>query len=115
MDQYTVFVTDQAQEQMSSTRLYYKYKLHAPDAATDFIDRMEEVFADLETYPNRGRLVDEEPWHSQNIHIRPVKNHLVYYWINEEEKSVWIVAVIDERMDQQKQLRKMLNSKNLQE
>ena len=104
---YSVIVTDQAQEQLTSIKLYYIYKLHAKDAALNFVDLMAEVFNDLKSYPKRGRLVDEEPWHSQEIHVKPVKNHLVYYWIDESEKTVWVTAIINDRMDQTKQLKKL--------
>ena len=30
----------------------------------------------------------------------PVKNHLVYYWVNEEAKRVYVTAVIYGRRDQ---------------
>lgn len=107
MEKYSVIVTDQAQEQLLSIKLYYKYKLNNPSAAEDFIDRMEETFIDLGKYPERGRIVEEEPWHSQCIHVRPVRSHLVYYWIEEDNGIVWVIAVIDGRMDQKKQLKKL--------
>ena len=104
---YEVIVTDQAIEQLEATKQYYTFKLHAKDAANDFIDLMEETFIDLESFPKRGRPVPDEPWHSEGVRMRPIKNHIVYYWIDEDELKVWITAVIDERMDQKKQLKKM--------
>lgn len=104
---YEVIVTDQAQEQMEATKQYYIFKLHAQDAANDFIDLMEAAFIDLEIYPKRGRLVSEEPWHSEGVRMKPIKGHVVYYWIDEKALNVWITAVIDGRMDQKKQLKKM--------
>ena len=97
---YIVIVTNQAQEQLEATKQYYVYKLHAKDAA-------HETFADLEVYPKRGRLTEEEPWRSQGIRIRPIKTHNVYYWIDEVEMTVWVTAVIATRMDQQEQLKKI--------
>lgn len=105
--QYEVIVTDQAIEQLQATKHYYAFKLHAKDAANDFVDLMEETFIDLEAFPKRGRLAPDEPWHSEGVRMRPIKKHIVYYWIDEDELKVWITAVIDERMDQKKQLKKM--------
>ena len=45
-------------------------------------------------------LVEEEPWRSKGVHKMPVKNHLVYYWVDEEAKSVYVTAVIYGRRDQ---------------
>ena len=104
---YEVIVTEQAQEQLEATKQYYTFKLHAKDAANDFIDLIEATFIDLEAYPKRGRPVSEEPWHSEGVRMRPIKSHIVYYWIDEDALTVWITAVIDGRMDQEKQLKKM--------
>lgn len=102
---YTVFVTDQAQ--LETTKQYYIQKLHAKDAAVSFIDSMEAAFSDLAIYPKRARLVEEEPWHSKHIRVKPVKRHNIYLWIDESAAVVWITAVIAGRMDQRKQLSRM--------
>ena len=107
MKAYQVIVTEQAQEQLLATKQYYVFRLHAKDAAKEFANRMEKVFADLTAYPKRGRLLEESPWRERSIRVRPVKNHNVYYWIDEADATVWITAVIAGRMDQEKQLKKM--------
>ena len=66
--------------------------LHAKDAANDFIDLMEETFIDFESFPKRGRPVPDEPWHSEGVRMRPIKNHIVYYWIDEEEPTRRYIA-----------------------
>lgn len=104
---YNVIVTDQAHEQLLRTKMYYAYKLTAPDAAKAFIDRMEESFASLARNPKIGSLVNGEPWRSEGIHFIPVKTHNIYFYIDEPNKTVWITAVVDFRMDQKKQLSKM--------
>ena len=106
-DRFTVIVTDQAQEQLEATKQYYIHQLNAQEAALDFVELMGETFEELEKFPKRARLVEDEPWHSQGIHILPIKTHNVYFWIDEEAGNVWVTAVIAARMDQRKQLKKM--------
>ncbi len=45
-------------------------------------------------------LVDEEPWHSQGIYKMFVGNFIIYFWIDEGKKDVWVIAVIYGRSDQ---------------
>ena len=74
-------MTNQAIGQLQATKYYYTFKLQAKDAVNDFIDLMEETFIDLETFPKRGRPVPDELWHSEGGRMRPIKNHIVYYWL----------------------------------
>lgn len=48
----------------------------------------------LSHMPARIRLVDEEPWYSEGVHVKAVKNYLVYFWIGEDNKVVQGFAVI---------------------
>ena len=61
----------------------------------------------LENMPHRISLTDEEPWRSEGIHKMPVKNYLVYFWINEIKNMVYITAVIYSQREQKRQLSKM--------
>lgn len=51
--------------------------------------------------------MEEEPWRGYGVHKMPVKNFLVYFWVNEELKEVHITAVIYGRRDQFEQLKQM--------
>ena len=62
-------------------------------------DLLYKEIAELCFMPSRYPLVEEEPWHSKRVHKMPVKNHLVYYWVNEGAKSVYVTAVIYGRRD----------------
>ena len=91
---YIVKVTSQAEEQIQEIIYYITHELKAPDAALHLLDALEESFASLAYLPHRIALVNEEPWHSKGIHRLPVKNFLVYFWIDEDNMKVQITAVI---------------------
>lgn len=57
--------------------------------------------------PHRIALTDEEPWKTNGIHRMVVRNFLVYFWIDEQEKTVHITSVIYGRRDQAQQLAQM--------
>lgn len=50
--------------------------------------------------PERFSIVEDEPWKSRGYRKMPVKNFLVYYYVDEENKTVWVTAVVYGRRDQ---------------
>lgn len=104
---YKVKTTSQAEEQMQEIIHYIAYELKAPDAALHLLDALEDSFVSLTHFPQRVALVDEEPWRNKGIHRLPVKNFLVYFWIDEESLKVQVIVVIYDKRDQLYHLSKM--------
>ena len=96
-EKYTVKITQQAQEQIREIISYIRFTLQAPDT-------LQEEIASLDQFPNRVPLTEEEPWHSQGIHKFPVKNYLIYFWVDEETKKVQIIGAVYGRKNQRHQL-----------
>lgn len=107
MDDFMVKVTSQAEQQIQEITSYIVHELKAPEAALHLLDTLETSFASLRNFPQRVSLTDKEPWRTNGIHCLPVKNFLVYFWINEENKTVQITAVIYTKRDQIRQLSQM--------
>ena len=103
-EQYSVEITAFAQEQMREAVRYIAVELQSPEAAFHWLDTLEAAAASLERLPNRIALTEEEPWRSQGVHKMPVKNFLIYFWIDETAKRVQITAVIYGKRDQVQQL-----------
>ena len=104
---YNVKITSQAQEQIQEIMHYIAQELKAPDAALHMLDVLEDSFTSLTHFPQRIALTDEEPWRTNGIHRLPVKNFLVYFWIDENKMTVQITAVIYAKRDQLRQLSQM--------
>ena len=68
------------------------------------LDTLQDEIASLDQFPNRVPLTEEQPWHSQGIHKFPVKNYLIYLWVDEETKKVQIIGAVYGRKDQRHQL-----------
>ena len=103
-EKYTVNITTQAQEQLKEMISYINCTLQAPGTAMKMLDTLEKEIASLAQFPNRVPLTEEEPWHSQGIHKLPVKNYLIYFWVDEEAKKVQVIGIIYGRRDQRHQL-----------
>ena len=61
----------------------------------------------LEQSPKRYPLVDKDPFRTEGIRKVIVNKFLVYFWIDEVNQVVQVTAVIYEKRDQVKQLKKM--------
>lgn len=104
---YAVKITTQAEEQMQEITYYIASKLKAPDAALNLLDALEDAISSLSEFPQRIALTEEEPWHSYGIRKMPVKNFLVYFWIDEDHLKVQVTAVVYGKRDQVHQLSQM--------
>ncbi len=104
---YIVKTTSQAEEQIQEIVHYIVLELKAPEAALHLLDTLEDAFTSLAQFPQRVALVAEEPWYTKGIHRLPVKNFLVYFWIDEDNMKVQITAVIYRKRDQLRQLSQM--------
>ncbi len=97
---YEVKLTAQAIGQIEETVQYISKILLEPETARKWADALQCEIGKLDSVPSRYPLTEEEPWHTKGIRKMPVKNFLVYYLIDEEKKTVWIMAVIYGRRDQ---------------
>ena len=104
---YKVKLTDHAVAQLQEAVIYISKVLQASTVAKHWAARIKKELASLSTMPARYPLTEEEPWHTEGIHKMSVENFLVYYWIDEEKKIVWITAIIYARRDQLRVLREM--------
>ena len=104
---YKVNLTDYAVEQLREINRYIAQSLLSPDVASQWMQHIKKELASLDSLPNRYPLAEEEPWHTEGIRKMIVKNFLVYYWVEEEKKTVWVTAVVYGRRDQVLELRKM--------
>ena len=104
---YTIEITAQAEEQMQEITHYIAFELKAPDAALHLLDELEDFFLSLSEFPQRIPLTDEKPWRTSGIHRLPIKNFLVYFWIDEKNMKVKVTAVIYAKRDQIRQLSQM--------
>lgn len=107
MDNYIVKITSQAEEQMQEILHYITHELKAPEAALNLSYKLEETFSSLTHFPQRIPLMSEEPWHSKGIHHLSVKNFLIYFWIDIDNREVHITAIVYSKRDQLYQLSQM--------
>ena len=104
---YKVKLTDHAVAQLQEAVIYISKVLQASTVAKHWAARIKKELASLSTMPARYPLTEEDPWHTEGVHKMSVENFLVYYWIDEAKKIVWINAIVYARRDQLRVLREM--------
>lgn len=107
MDNYTVKITQQAREHLRSIRHYIETELSAPEAAKNTLAALRKEIKGLAEMPGRIKLTEEEPWHSEGIHRMHVRNHYVYFWIDEANRRVQVTSVVYVARNQAVQLKRM--------
>ena len=106
-DKYTVKITTQAEEQLQEIVNYIASELKAPKAALRLLNEMERLISSLSQFPQRVAVIEEEPWRTRGVRKMPVKNFLIYFWIDEDNSKVQVTAVIYAKREQLNQLSKI--------
>jgi len=105
--EYKVQITKYALTQMEEIRDYISGELHAPQAAYKLMLEMKNKVASLDSMPERNQLVDSKKWREQGIRKIIVKNFIMYYWVDEKQRTVHITAVVYQKRNQLRELSKM--------
>jgi plasmid stabilization system protein ParE len=91
---YSVHITDIAEEDIVSTVQYVANVLTAPVAANHLLDEIEKYENILENTPNMYSFVPDEYLKVKGVKYVMVKNYMLFYTINEEEKIVTVIRFL---------------------
>lgn len=91
---YTVKLSTQASEDIKDIYEYIADVLCEKETALNILNLFEENILSLSEMPGRYRIYESEPWQSRGVHVMSVKKYLIFYVINEEEKTVNVFRVI---------------------
>lgn len=108
MNVYQVKLTQQADMQFEETAYYIAVELSNPDASEKLVDEIFDGAEKLSFNPEKYRTIDEQPWGQKGVRKKRVKNYYVYYWIDIEESTVWIIGVVFIGRDQREFLKTLV-------
>jgi toxin ParE1/3/4 len=83
MTKYDIEVTAFAEASIRGIAAYIRNKLKAPQAARNTVKKIFDAIFGLDTFPNKVKLTEDEPWRTEGIHQLVIGNYYVYFWINE--------------------------------
>lgn len=91
---YKIFLSQEANKYIDEIFLYISNILTETETAKKMIRLLERSILSLEEMPNRFRVYEREPWRSRGVHIMPVKRYLVFYLVDESNKSINVFRII---------------------
>ncbi|MBU0279379.1 MULTISPECIES: type II toxin-antitoxin system RelE/ParE family toxin [unclassified Gemella] len=100
MEKYQIEITSQAVEHLENIITYIKNDLNSPLAARKTLKKLKEGIEKLDIFPERNPKLSEEKYAKEGIRKILIENFYVYYWIDLENKSVQIIAIIYAKRDQ---------------
>ena len=74
---YEVTATEQAESDLRGIYEYIAFELLSPENVAGQLSRLEEHIIGLETFPEKYRSYEKEPWKSRGLRVMPVDNQLM--------------------------------------
>lgn len=94
---YKIFRTDKAEDQLRDIIFYIASDSDSIDIALDYLDKIEKAINRLQEFPNSGSIPKYSILKKQEYRVLIVERHLVFYKVNDIEKTVIIYAIVDGR------------------
>jgi plasmid stabilization system protein ParE len=96
---YSLNITDIAEEDILNTVKYIADVLKAPKAANNLLDEIERHEEILANTPNLYPFVPDEYLAQKGLKFTMIKNYIMFYKINENEKIVTVIRFLYGRRD----------------
>ena len=96
---YQLVITQAAETDMTEICTYISLDLHAPESALALLDKIDCHILSLEHMPKRFALVSDEKLARLGIRLIPVKNYLIFYFVDDYKEAVTIVRVLYSKRD----------------
>jgi len=96
---YSLNITDVAEEDILSAINYIANVLKAPMAANNLLDEIEMHEEILEKRPNIHPFVPDEYLAEKRLKFVMIKNYIMFYTIDEDEKTINVIRFLYGRRD----------------
>ena len=93
MTKYQVIYSKDATDDLKRIYLYIAFVLKAKRTAKSQDARIRKEIRSLSMMPERYRIVEWEPWHSQKVRQVSIDNYVVFYAVNNDNKIVEVVRI----------------------
>ena len=96
---YSINITDLAEEDILATAQYISNVLKNPIAANNLLDEIERHEKILEETPNIYPFVQDEYLSEKGLKYARIKNYLIFYTVDEDNKTVNVIRFLYGRRD----------------
>ena len=92
-DTYSVVYSPEAIDDLREIYSYIAFTLMVPETAQKQVTRIRKEVRSLDFMPVRYSLVDWEPWKSMGMHKVPIDNFVVYYTVDDGNRTVTVIRI----------------------
>jgi toxin ParE1/3/4 len=98
---YKILRTDKAEEQLREIIFYIADDSGNIDVALGYLDKIETAINRLQEFPESGSIPRYSILKKQGYRVLIIEKHLVFYKINNPDKTVIIYAIFDGKREYQ--------------
>ncbi len=91
---YLVKLSFQANKDIEEIYEYISDTLCEKEVALNMVHLLEKNILSLSEMPGRCKIYESEPWCSREVHIMSVKKYIIFYVIDEKEKTVNVFRIL---------------------
>jgi len=99
LTEYSVLIGRQAERDILEAVTYIQEILFQPESARRIYKAIKTQINMLSEMPQRFAVIAEEPYRSMGMRKASAENYLIFYLVNEKEKTVSIVRVLHNRRE----------------
>lgn len=96
---YKIVRTEKAENQLRDIIYYIADDSDNIDIALTYLEKIEQSINRLKEFPNSGTIPRYSVLKKQGYRVLIVEKHLVFYKVNEENKTVIIYSIVDGRRE----------------
>ncbi len=87
-------LTKRAESDLDGIVLYITVDLANPQAASDFVDKLQNTIEEARAFLESGSLVHNEFLQIENMRKKLVGNYIVYYLLDIGENIIYILRIV---------------------
>ena len=104
---YQYRLSQKAADDLDGIVSYIASELSNPQAAADFLSRLEKVIDEIRSFPERGAPVNNEFLSNTKLRKKTVGSYLLYYLSVPETETVYIVRIVYGKRNMEEILRQL--------
>lgn len=96
---YEILRTDRVEDQLREILFYIADDSGSVEVALHYLDKIEKAISQFRDFPQSGNIPRYSILRKQGYRVLIVENHLVFYKVDELDKTVTVYAVVDSRRE----------------
>ncbi len=105
---YTVVITDTAKQDLRDIAIWIAEQAKDIDIAKCFVNELRERCKKLDKFPSTGSFPGDRVLKSAGFRFVTHKDYLVFYLIDEESKTVNVMAIFNAKKDYMRVMRNFI-------